>query len=284
MREYLLYVNGAFIAGGGGTMPATSPATGERFASVAVADPDDVDRAVVAARKAWVGWAAISPFERAACCESVMVAIGAHRDELARALSEDQGKPLRRGGLPGGRRASRVLPYGRRGRETPRRLAAAFYFRRRESSRFASPFGRRRGGLPVELALHDGSRAAGPRARGRQYRAVGASPDHLGVFRAPRGGDRRGWASPGGLQLPPRAGYRSWATHVVAHPGVDAVGFIGSVTTGRRVAERAGGKDPDTRARWQRPHGRVGGRRSRAGGGRHARGGVSLRRPKLHGR
>jgi succinate-semialdehyde dehydrogenase/glutarate-semialdehyde dehydrogenase len=29
---------------------------------------------------------------------------------------------------------------------------------------------------------------------------------------------------------------------VVAHPGVDAVGFVGSVATGRRVAERAAGK------------------------------------------
>jgi len=75
-------------------MPASSPSTGETFASVAVADAADVDRAVQAARVAAVSWAASSAFERAACCESVVAAIHGHRDELARALTEDQGKPL----------------------------------------------------------------------------------------------------------------------------------------------------------------------------------------------
>jgi len=75
-------------------MDATSPSTGERFASVAVADLEDVDRAVSAARAAAATWGAISAFERAGLCESVAAAVGEHRDELARVLTEDQGKPF----------------------------------------------------------------------------------------------------------------------------------------------------------------------------------------------
>ena len=60
MRDFLLYVDGAWCPGGAGTMPATSPSTGERFASVAVADAADVDRAVKAARAARDGLG--SPF------------------------------------------------------------------------------------------------------------------------------------------------------------------------------------------------------------------------------
>ena len=94
MREYLLYVDGAWCPGGAGTMAATSPSTGEIFASVAVSDLADVDRAAKAARRASAGWAASSAFERAAYCASVAAAIRAERDELALVLTEDQGKPL----------------------------------------------------------------------------------------------------------------------------------------------------------------------------------------------
>jgi acyl-CoA reductase-like NAD-dependent aldehyde dehydrogenase len=94
MREFQLYVDGDWCAGGAGTMPATSPSTGETFATVAVADSADVERAVRAARGAAPSWASRSAFERAHYCHLVTVAIHARRDELARALTEDQGKPL----------------------------------------------------------------------------------------------------------------------------------------------------------------------------------------------
>lgn len=46
MRDYLLYVEGKWCPGGAGTMPAESPSTGKEFATVAVADLADVERAV----------------------------------------------------------------------------------------------------------------------------------------------------------------------------------------------------------------------------------------------
>ena len=94
MREHRLYIGGRWRAGGGGTAEATSPSTGEPFATVAVADPNDVDAAVVAADAAFAEWSAASPFERAGACDRIAAAVSARRDELARALAQDQGKPL----------------------------------------------------------------------------------------------------------------------------------------------------------------------------------------------
>jgi acyl-CoA reductase-like NAD-dependent aldehyde dehydrogenase len=94
MREHLLYIGGAWRQGGGGQVPAVSPSSGEHFASVAAGDPGDVDAAVAAAQAAWPAWAAMSAFDRAQWCSAVAVAIGNNREDLARALTQDQGKPL----------------------------------------------------------------------------------------------------------------------------------------------------------------------------------------------
>ncbi len=94
MQEYLLYIGGGWHPGGAGRAPATSPSSGETFASVAVGNVGDVDVAVAAASAAWPTWAGASAFDRAACCERIVAGIRQRRDELARVLTLDQGKPL----------------------------------------------------------------------------------------------------------------------------------------------------------------------------------------------
>jgi len=94
VREHQLYIAGSWRAGGGGTAAAVSPSTGEQFATVAVGDLADVDVAVEAASAAFADWSAMSPFDRAAACERIAAGVAARRDDLARALTEDQGKPL----------------------------------------------------------------------------------------------------------------------------------------------------------------------------------------------
>jgi len=94
VREYLIYAGGTWRAGRAGRAPAVSPSSGEEFASVAVADRADVGDAVAAAAAAGPGWAALSAFDRAAACDKVAAAILSRADELARALAQDQGKPL----------------------------------------------------------------------------------------------------------------------------------------------------------------------------------------------
>jgi acyl-CoA reductase-like NAD-dependent aldehyde dehydrogenase len=73
-------------------MPAPSPSSGQEFAVLAVADPADVDDAAAAAAAAWPEWARASAFDRAAWSERVAAGIRGRRDQLARALTEDQGK------------------------------------------------------------------------------------------------------------------------------------------------------------------------------------------------
>jgi acyl-CoA reductase-like NAD-dependent aldehyde dehydrogenase len=94
MQEYLLHIGGGWRAGGAGTAEAVSPSSGEVFASVAVGNASDVDAAVAAASGAWPAWAAASAFDRAACCERIVAGIRQQREDLARVLTLDQGKPL----------------------------------------------------------------------------------------------------------------------------------------------------------------------------------------------
>jgi acyl-CoA reductase-like NAD-dependent aldehyde dehydrogenase len=94
MQEYQIYLGGRWQPGGAGTAPAVSPSSGETFASVAVGDAADIDAAVTAALSAWPGWASTSAFDRAAWCERIAAGIRQRRDELARVLTLDQGKPL----------------------------------------------------------------------------------------------------------------------------------------------------------------------------------------------
>ena len=94
MDEYLLFIGGEWRPGRSPAVSAASPATGQDFASVATADPADVDDAVRAAAAAQPGWAAQSAFDRAAWCERIAVAVLGRREDLARVLTLDQGKPL----------------------------------------------------------------------------------------------------------------------------------------------------------------------------------------------
>src|ERR687888_1081170 len=90
-----LYVDGAWVdSTSGETFEATSPSTGEVIASLAKGGREDVGRAVDAADRASDGWARLSAFDRAAAMERIGDAIEARKDNLARTLTLDQGKPL----------------------------------------------------------------------------------------------------------------------------------------------------------------------------------------------
>ena len=90
-----MYLDGRWTAASaGGTFEAVNPATGEVLGTVPRGTRDDAARAIAAAQAAGPGWAARSAFERAAAMDRIADAIEARRDELARVLTLDQGKPL----------------------------------------------------------------------------------------------------------------------------------------------------------------------------------------------
>ena len=70
-----------------------SPVTGELLAEAPNASAEDVDRAVAAARMAQPRWAALSAWERANVCHAIADLIVERREEFARELSLEQGKP-----------------------------------------------------------------------------------------------------------------------------------------------------------------------------------------------
>jgi len=99
MREFGLFINGQWEAAKGGkTAPTINPATEEPWATVAVADREDVRRAVAAAKKAHDSgvWRNKSPEERGAILQNVAAAIFERQDELAAAEVQDGGGTIRK--------------------------------------------------------------------------------------------------------------------------------------------------------------------------------------------
>lgn len=93
-----LLIDGKFVdARSGRTFATVNPATEEVLAHVAEADVDDVDDAVVAARRALEShaWAALRPRDRGRLLSRLAELIEAHQDELARLETLDNGKPIR---------------------------------------------------------------------------------------------------------------------------------------------------------------------------------------------
>lgn len=90
-----MFVNGTWQPSASGeTFQASSPATGELIGTVPLGDRGDAQRAIAAARAAADGWAGMTAFARAAKLHAVAEIIVSRRDDLARTLTLDQGKPL----------------------------------------------------------------------------------------------------------------------------------------------------------------------------------------------
>ena len=223
------------------TFEAISPVTGEVIGSVPQGDRADAQRAIFAAREAAPGWARLTAFERAAKMHAVGDVIEARRDELARTLTLDQGKPLRAEAFD---EVDELIEYWRMAAEDAKRLGG-------ELPNSFSPgkrvlLTRRPRGvvavispwnwpytMPAELiapALASGNAVVWTPAPSTAVCAVTlaaciADADlPPGVFNLVTG--------PG-----PVVG-----DEIARNPGTDGVAFIGSTGTGRKVAAAAAGK------------------------------------------
>jgi betaine-aldehyde dehydrogenase len=89
------FIDGEFAdAAEGATTPVLNPSTGQEIGQAPASTEVDVDRAVAAARRAFPGWAATTPGERAAALLRLADVIEQHGDELAQLESENAGKPI----------------------------------------------------------------------------------------------------------------------------------------------------------------------------------------------
>ncbi len=93
MSDYKMLIGGRLVDGDH-QMDVINPATEEVFATVARASERQADEAIEAAATAFPGWAEVSMAERQAKVSALADAIAANADKLARALTQEQGKPL----------------------------------------------------------------------------------------------------------------------------------------------------------------------------------------------
>lgn len=96
-RKYQLFIDGQWLdAESGKTFTTPNPSTGESLAEVAEADKADIDKAVIAARKAFEGkWSKISARDRGRLLYKLAELIEQNAPELARLETADNGKPIR---------------------------------------------------------------------------------------------------------------------------------------------------------------------------------------------
>src|ERR1700761_4071874 len=225
----------------GETFPADSPATGEPLGTIPQGDRDDARQAIAAAREAAGGWQRLTAFERAAKMHAVGDLIESRREQLARTLTLDQGKPLRAEAFD---EVDELVEYWRMAAEDAKRLGGelpnSFSPRKRVLlvrrprgvvgviSPWNWPYT-----MPAELvapALASGNTVVWTPAPSTAVCAValaGCIADAdlpPGVFNLVTG--------PG-----PVVG-----DEIARNPGTDGVAFIGSTATGRSVAAAAAGK------------------------------------------
>jgi acyl-CoA reductase-like NAD-dependent aldehyde dehydrogenase len=241
VREHLLYIGGGWRKGGGGTEEAVSPASGESFATVAVAGPGDVDDAVSAAASVWPAWAGESAFERAACCQKIIAGIGRHRDRLARALTEDQGKPLLAEAYD---EVDELAEYFRMAGEDAKRAEGAMPPSTSAGRRVLTarvPLGVVGVISPWNWPYTMGAELFAPAMAAGNAVVWVPAPSTTACCAVLAEVIAEAELPPGVFNFVPGPGPVA-GDALAGHPAVAGIGFVGSVATGSKVAARAAGK------------------------------------------
>jgi len=234
-----LYIGGEWTEGTGDSVhELISPATGENVANVPLASDDDIDRAVAAARAAQDDFRHWSAFERAELLHRVAEAVAQDTNEIARIQTLEQGKPYRAESLSDIAEANR---YFTNAAEDVKRLEGRVIpttDRNKRMFTFNRPVGVWAAitpwNFPVTIPL--------------EYLGPGLAAGNAVIVKPPEftcwsllklaeafdaAGVPKGLVSiiPGGAKIGER---------LVAHSGVDAIGFTGSSETGRRIISQMG--------------------------------------------
>jgi acyl-CoA reductase-like NAD-dependent aldehyde dehydrogenase len=101
VRTLQNFIGGDWVeATGEDSREIVSPVTGEKLADVPNASEDDIARAARAAREAQPRWAALTAWERANVCHAIADLIEERKEDFARELSFEQGKPYAAEAIP----------------------------------------------------------------------------------------------------------------------------------------------------------------------------------------
>jgi acyl-CoA reductase-like NAD-dependent aldehyde dehydrogenase len=230
---YRLLINGQLVQTAA-QLDVINPASGAVFAHCPAAGATQLDGAVAAARAAFPAWRALGFAQRAIYIERCAAALLAHREPLARLLTQEQGKPLAQSLDEISRAASlsvgmtkiriepevlvddaerhielRYVPLGVAGIITP----------------WNAPVNLAAG--PLASALYTGNCAI-------------IKPSPFTPLTTLRIGEIFRDILPAGV-LAVLAGADELGALLTAHPGVDKISFTGSVATGKKVMASAAG-------------------------------------------
>ncbi|HEY4812572.1 MAG TPA: aldehyde dehydrogenase family protein [Solirubrobacteraceae bacterium] len=227
-------------AADGRTFDTLDPSTGREIAEVALAGPDDVARAVAAARAAFADgpWASMPAAGRERLMHKLADAIEAHAEELAQIESLDNGKPVGLAqyvdvaGAVGHLRYFAGWPSKIEGGVLPVTAPNMHCYTRREPVGVCAQI------IPWNFPLLMAAWKLGPAlAAGCTVVLKPAEQTPLSALRVGELALEVGF--PAGV-LNVLTGDGSTGAALVDHPDVDKIAFTGSTTVGREIGSKAG--------------------------------------------
>jgi acyl-CoA reductase-like NAD-dependent aldehyde dehydrogenase len=246
-----LFIGGQWVdPAGSGTIDVIDSTTEEVMGSVPEGTPEDVDRAVKAAREAFETWSQTSISDRAEACRAISGALAARAEELGALIAREVGMPL-----PLSLRIQAGLPAVTFG-SMPDTLEQIEWEEKVGNSLIVrEPVGVVGGITPWNYPLHQiAAKVAPALAAGCTIVIKPSEIAPLNAFVLAEVIEQVGVPA-GVFNLV--TGYGPVVGEAIAsHPGVDMVSFTGSVRAGRRVSELAsadvkrvalelGGKSPN---------------------------------------
>ena len=238
--ETRLFIGGDFVdAVEGGRIPVTNPHDNTVIAEVAEARQADVDRAVDAARKAFIVWKRVSASERGRLLAKLADAIEADSENLAYLESLDTGHPLRdTRGLDVPRTIVTFRYFAGLADKIDGRVAPAdpgfFNFVTREPVGVVGQI------VPWNFPLMFTSWKLGPAlAAGNTVVMKPAELTPLTTLRVAQLVAKVGIPH-GVVNIVPGYGHIA-GQYLAEHPGVDKIAFTGSTLTGRKIVQASSG-------------------------------------------
>jgi acyl-CoA reductase-like NAD-dependent aldehyde dehydrogenase len=246
-----LYIDGAWVPSTGtGTIDVINASTEEVMGRIPDGTPEDVDKAVQAARRAFPGWAATDKEERGKYLQRITEGLQARMADIGNIVAQEVGMPINlstmiQAGLP-------IMTFGSMGQ-----LLDTFPFEEQvgNSLILREPVGVVGAITPWNYPLHQiAAKVAPAMATGCTVVLKPSEVAPLNAFILAEVIDEAG-LPPGVFNLVAGTG-PVVGEAIAAHPDVDMVSFTGSTRAGRRVSELAsrtvkrvalelGGKSPN---------------------------------------
>ncbi|HEU4440634.1 MAG TPA: aldehyde dehydrogenase family protein, partial [Burkholderiales bacterium] len=229
-----LFIDGAWVAPSGKqTIDVHNAGNGEVMGRVPLADDQDVERAVAAARSALEAWSATTAEQRSQFLEKISAGLKARADELARLIAQEVGMPLKmsariQAGLP----IANFANYAK--------LLKEFSFESRVGNSLVvrEPVGVVAAITPWNYPLHQITLKVAPALAAGC--TVVLKPSEVAPFNAFVLAEviEAAGLPKGVFNLVTGTGAQAGEA-LVRHPGVDMISFTGSTRAGKRISELA---------------------------------------------